>query len=151
MNGNFIMPKLCIGCNETKSKSLFFKGRVVCKECDKDRKGTSVATSTVGDVTDDVGVLMKVDVIYDAIPKIFEKLETISHELRNVRDELNVLQNAHKNTESVPKKLDMLCTKLGLLEESSAKLVASSALRNLSARLVLPCKDVGCSSDFQEL
>lgn len=140
------MPKLCIGCNETKSKSLFFKGRVVCKECDKDRKGTSVATSTV-DVTDDVGVLMKVDVIYDAIPKIFDKLEAISHELKDVHDKLNVLQNAHKNTESVPEKLDMLSTKLGLLEESSAKLVASNALRNLSARLVLPCKDIGCSSD----
>jgi hypothetical protein len=148
MNGKLIMPKFCIGCNETKSKSLFFKGRIVCKECDKDRKGTSIATST--DVADD-GIPTKVDVIYDAIPKIFEKLETISRELQDVRNGLNVLQNAHKKTESVPEKLDMLSTKLGLLEELSTKLVASNALRNLSAKLVLPCKDIGCSSNLQEL
>jgi|ERR1700761_3008435 len=126
-----IMPKLCIGCNETKSKSLFVKGRVVCKECDKDR-GTSVATSTVGD--DEDGVIARVDVIYNAIPKIFEKLENISRELQEIRDKLS------KDTSG---ELDVISARLSLIEESSAKLVASNALRNLSARLTtIPPDDV---------
>jgi hypothetical protein len=136
------MPKLCTGCNETKSKSLFSKGRIVCKECNKDRKDTSIVASVTDDVTDvkvdeDVGVLAKVNIIYDTIPKIFEKLENISHELQNIHNKIDELklQNTQES-ESISEKLDILSVRLGLVEESSAKIATSNALRNLLTRLI---------------
>jgi hypothetical protein len=163
------MPKFCIGCNETKSKSLFFKGKIVCKECDKDN--TNVATSTIGDASvfdEDIGVLAKLDILYDAIPKIFAKLENISQEVRELHGKVDTLQrvcdkldtqhiskkldaqhiSSKSDLQDISDKLDIFCedivsnnliisTRLSLLEESSAKLVASNALRNLSAKLLL--------------
>lgn len=138
------MPKLCTGCNETKSKSLFSKGKVVCKECNKYRKGTSITASTTDNVTDmskvdeEVGVLTKVNIIYDTIPKIFEKLENISHELQDIHNKVDELrlQNTQEDMKSISGKLDILSVRLGLIEESSAKIVASNALRNLLTKLM---------------
>jgi hypothetical protein len=114
----------------------------VCKECNKDRKDTSIVASVTDDVTDvkvdeDVGVLAKVNIIYDTIPKIFEKLENISHELQNIHNKIDELklQNTQES-ESISEKLDILSVRLGLVEESSAKIATSNALRNLLTRLI---------------
>jgi flagellar capping protein FliD len=132
------MPKLCIGCGETKSKTLFFKGKTVCKACDNNANMSesmvdiasiaSTAVSTVAD--DDMGVLSKVDEMYNMVPKILEKLESISHEIQRIDRKLDRIQNTSNA------RFDAMCVRLNSLEESSAKLIASNALRSLSAKYI---------------
>jgi uncharacterized protein YoxC len=137
---SYIMPKLCVGCGETKSKSLFFKGKVVCKECGGNANmsvstadiasiAESVDTSTIAG-SENVGVLAKVDEIHDVIPKISERLDSISHEIRRINHKLDGIQN------TCNERFDTISTRLTLLEESSAKIISSNALRSLSAKYI---------------
>lgn len=136
------MPKLCIGCNETKSKSLFYKGRVVCKECDKD-KGTSITASTIGEDVDvfkadeGVGVLAKVDVIYNTIPKILQRLDALEDKLTETKKLEDISTRLGLLEDMFAKSDKNISTKLDLLENASKKLVTANALRSLSTKLVL--------------
>lgn len=85
-----IMPKLCVECGEIKSKSLFVKGRVSCKECDND---PSVTNPTMD------GSIIE-------IPEI-ESIE-VSSRIDEVVTSLNALKD-------VPKKLDMLLVEMNTL------------------------------------
>jgi hypothetical protein len=56
--------------------------------------------------------------------------------LQDISDKLDALHDICSK-DVVSENLNIVSIRLGLLEESSAKLVASNALRNLSAKLLL--------------
>lgn len=97
-----IMPKLCVECGEIKSKSLFIKGRVSCKECSNN--------SSVTNPTMDGSIVV--------IPEV-ESVETSSR-MDEVVTSLNALQD-------VPKKLDML---LGEVSKLRCKLEGLDKLQD---------------------
>lgn len=153
------MPKYCPDCGETKSKASFIKGKIVCKDCNRDRL-SSIAPSTMDST---VSTPNTMDMISGAISKILERLDVLEERSQNISiklDELKQSIGSLKNTsrtdnmrntqdvkslqsisskldvlEDVPRSLQSISARLDALEEVSARLDASNALRNLSARL----------------
>lgn len=75
------MPKYCANCGELKSKSLFVKGRINCKECDDT---LSIAGSTM-DESIVAGSTMSESIIDVRIDPISTKLDELNTALRDMQ------------------------------------------------------------------
>jgi hypothetical protein len=145
------MPKYCPDCGETKSKTSFVKGKIVCKDCDRDRL-SSIAPSTVDGT---VSTPNTMDMISGAISKILERLDASEERSRNISIKLDELKQSigslkdtsHtdiRNTQDVElqnisARLDTLEIRSGALEEISFRLGTLEdmprSLQDISVRL----------------
>jgi hypothetical protein len=97
------MPKYCADCGETKSKALFFKGKIVCKDCDKDRTSGDITT-----VCTCVGILEKVDTICNGVNAMSVKLEDVYTRLDTISRNFVTLDDISAKLQDVLTKLDAL-------------------------------------------
>lgn len=108
------MPKYCIGCKETKSKSLFFKGKIVCKDCQESGNVSGVdlnETSSIAPTTIDEE---SVNIVAN-ISTISLKLSLLEETSRNISMKLDAMSNMPtvlNTVSSLPATLDNMLTKM---------------------------------------
>jgi DNA repair ATPase RecN len=125
------MPRLCTNCGETKSKSLFIKGRILCKQCEENVQEISrrapqevdalqiLTTENLLCTLQELSTKMDVE-----LPKILDaqkKLAEMDNSLM-MQDVLTTLTNVHEVLQNVPKRMDELQRTLDALQDVPRKL-----------------------------
>ena len=142
------MPKYCVSCKETKSKSLFFKGKIVCKKCQDDVNTQSIdETSSIAPTMIDesnANILATINTISEKLSllektsqDISVKLDTMSKTSIAMSDLSTTLDSMVTKMQDIPVVLDMLQNlpkRLDALERRVASIertnIAQAVLKN---------------------